>query len=164
MTAGLDDFDASAVCATPAALPDCMECSNQPSNQKGTATRRSLHRRNRLSRIRDRDCNIPGLQWLRLIGTPPSEKPPWRRTCVDTTSWKRLFLRLPERCEACGAHNSVSLQSTEIGTIVALRWSCSNCLREWATTTAEAQPDRRSGTTDSRWTAADRRRAEPFQS
>jgi hypothetical protein len=78
---------------------------------------------------------------------------------VETPAWKRLFLRLPERCEACGSHNSISLRSTEIATIVALRWVCRSCDREWATTTADAQPDRRSGTVDTRWSAADRRRA-----
>ena len=44
-------------------------------------------------------------------------------------------------------------------TIVALRWSCRKCAREWATTTTDAQPDRRSSGGDGRWSTADRRRA-----
>jgi len=78
---------------------------------------------------------------------------------VETTPWRRLFLQIPERCEACGALHSISLRSTEIATIVALRWSCRKCAREWATTTTDAQPDRRAGTVDPRWATADRRHA-----
>jgi hypothetical protein len=69
------------------------------------------------------------------------------------TSWKRVFLHLPQRCEACQAEGSVSLGSTAIGSVVALRWCCQRCGREWAATTAEMQPDRRSGQPDPGWTA-----------
>jgi hypothetical protein len=70
---------------------------------------------------------------------------------MDTFSWKRLFLHLPKRCEACQAEGLVSLESTAIGSVVALRWHCRGCGRQWATTTAEMQADRRSGAQDPRW-------------
>jgi hypothetical protein len=69
-----------------------------------------------------------------------------------------LFLHAPERCEACQARGSVRLDNTPIGSIVALRWTCQRCGRQWATTTAEMQPDRRTGLPDSRWTPQNDRR------
>ena len=77
---------------------------------------------------------------------------------MESTSWKRLFLLRPQKCEACGSAEAVTLRSTNIGSIVALRWCCEHCGREWATTTAEMQPDRRTGAQAAGWTAADRRR------
>jgi hypothetical protein len=78
---------------------------------------------------------------------------------MEAESWKRLFLQRPEQCEACRTPGSVTLGTTAIGTVVALRWCCGHCGREWATTTAEMQPDRRSAMRDTPWTAQDRRRA-----
>jgi hypothetical protein len=77
---------------------------------------------------------------------------------MEAVSWKRVFLHLPDRCEACQAKGLVSLESTPIGSVVALRWHCRSCGRQWATTTAEMQPDRRTSTADSRWTAQNDRR------
>ena len=82
---------------------------------------------------------------------------------MEATSWKRLFLLRPQQCQACQASGSVALRSTAIGTIMALRWCCDHCGREWATTTAEMQPDRRSGNPDPRWTAAERERRRPAE-
>jgi hypothetical protein len=82
---------------------------------------------------------------------------------MEAGSWKRLFLQRPHQCEACGTIDSVTLGTTAIGTVVALRWCCNHCKREWATTTAEMQPDRRTGTEDPQWTAVDRERRRPAQ-
>jgi hypothetical protein len=79
---------------------------------------------------------------------------------MDTLTWKRVFLHLPDRCEACQARGLVSLESTPIGSIVALRWHCRACNRQWATTTAEMQADRRTGRQDPLWTAHNDRRAQ----